>query len=197
MVLIHSSPLPKIVFTSLFVCVYRVFGENAVCYNSDSLYTRAEDRKYIPANIKSDYPQGTCFVLRYKHPATGKRNWETLGDMGVTMAYLVAKRRQDELKKGTELTPEAKPDAGSTLLAPTIERYVLMTRGTKAKDTAQRYEYSLRQFQKGCEKQYVERIKVSDLEDFVMLMKKAGLADRTCHNRVGNVVTFLRSRGIK
>src|SRR5882724_6662974 len=38
MVLIQSSPLPKIVFTSLFVCVYRVFGENAVCYNSDSLY---------------------------------------------------------------------------------------------------------------------------------------------------------------
>src|SRR5436305_2591401 len=28
----------EIVFTSLFVCVYRVFGENAVCYNSDSLY---------------------------------------------------------------------------------------------------------------------------------------------------------------
>src|SRR6266446_3390922 len=28
----------KIDFTSLFVCVYRVFGENAVCYNSDSLY---------------------------------------------------------------------------------------------------------------------------------------------------------------
>src|SRR5438309_8246272 len=38
MVLIQSSPLPKIVFTSLFVCVYRVFGENAICYNSDSLY---------------------------------------------------------------------------------------------------------------------------------------------------------------
>src|SRR5438034_6928995 len=37
MVLVQSSPLPKIVFTSLFVCVY-VFGENAVCYNSDSLY---------------------------------------------------------------------------------------------------------------------------------------------------------------
>jgi len=28
----------KIDFTSLFVCVYRVFGENAVCYNSRSLY---------------------------------------------------------------------------------------------------------------------------------------------------------------
>src|SRR5207245_11368865 len=37
MVLVQSSPLPKIVLTSLFVCFY-VFGENAVCYNSDSLY---------------------------------------------------------------------------------------------------------------------------------------------------------------
>src|SRR5437660_2190056 len=91
MVLIQSSPLPKIVFTSLFVCVYRVFGENAVCYNSDSLYVGncAPVRKWwnwqthhlegvAPKGVGVQIPPSAPSV----HPALNPKTYSVLPNSG-------------------------------------------------------------------------------------------------------------------
>jgi hypothetical protein len=55
-----------------------------------SVYTRESGtRQYVPANLKTKYPQGTAFVLRYTKQ--GKRKWDTVSAHNVHHAFTLAK----------------------------------------------------------------------------------------------------------
>jgi integrase len=83
------------------------------------------------------------------------------------------------------------------MLDAAIDRY-LENVALKSSKTSNGYGYTLQQFYKsvGRNKPLTEASK-QDLYDFIAYLRREGLGDRTVHNRVGEVVTFLRHFGIK
>jgi hypothetical protein len=163
-----------------------------------SVYIReSKTKKYIPLDPKRTYPVGTSYVLRYADPASGKWRWETLDRtlvLNASAAQVNAKLKEAELMRKAL---EARSTPSRPSLKDAAERYIETTRATKAKDSVQRYEYWLRQFLGVCTKQYLDDVKVSDLTAYEVRLKQRGMSARTVHNRIVNVVTFLRALGIK
>ncbi|MGH7867809.1 MAG: tyrosine-type recombinase/integrase [Candidatus Dormibacteraceae bacterium] len=77
-----------------------------------------------------------------------------------------------------------------------IDKYVQNVQ-TKSSKTSTGYRYTLQQFYASTGNLVLSQVTTQHLYDFVGNLRREGLGDRTVHNRVGEVVTFLRHFGIK
>ena len=68
---------------------------------------------------------------------------------------------------------------------------------TKSSKTSSGYRNTLQQFYASTGNSLLSSVTTQQLYDFVAYLRREGLGDRTIHNRVGEVVTFLRHFGIK
>ena len=181
-----------------------------------SLYIRhSGTRKYEKANPKTlpTYqgkllPDAT-FVLRYVRD--GKRVFETLKDCpDLKTAHERRLTREIDLLRGTSAAPAPRPaptpkpvtpaptDAspGTLMLDAAIDRYQENV-ALKSSKTSNGYGYTLQQFYKSGGNKPLTEVSKQDLYDFIAYLRREELSDRTIHNRVGEVVTFLRHFGIK
>ena len=77
-----------------------------------------------------------------------------------------------------------------------IDRY-LENVVKKSSKTTKGYRYTLQQFYVSTGNLALSKVTTQHLYDFVAYLRCECLSDRTVHNRVGEVVTFLRHFGIK
>ncbi len=77
-----------------------------------------------------------------------------------------------------------------------VDKY-LENVATKSSKTSRGYRYTLQQFYASTGNLVLSQVTTQQLYDFVACLRGEGLGDRTIHNRVGEVVTFLRHFGIK
>lgn len=172
---------------------------------SVSLYVRRKDDSYQKCGPKTVYVLGTTFVLRYE--TGGRRCWEKLPS-GID--YAAAKRialekelalyRGDNPEKRQEsvqpLQPKPKaPEPGTLMLDQAIDRYLAIVK-TKSARTYSGYTYTMKEFYACVGNLTLGEISKQHVYDFLAAMKKAGLGDRTCHNRCAEVCTMLRFHGI-
>ena len=181
-----------------------------------AIYTRESGtRKYKPASPRASYSPDTTLCLRYTQD--GKRRWEQLDVKSYKEAQAAS------LKKLTELITESckqKPDIGTVIsrnlnlpapqprplkpiqpsgelmLDAAIDKYIENIEHKSSK-TSSGYRYTLQQFYASSGNSLLANVTTQHLYDFVGYLRKEGLGDRTIHNRVGEVVTFLRHFGIK
>ena len=179
-----------------------------------AIYTRENGtRQYKPASPRVAYSPNTTFCLCYTQD--GKRKWEQLDVKSYKEAQAAS------LKKLTELITESckqKPDVGTVIslnldlpaprpakpVQPTgqlmldaaIDKYIENVQ-TKSAKTSGGYRYTLQQFYASSGNLALSQVTTQQLYDFVGYLRKEGSGDRTVHNRVGEVVTFLRHLGIK
>jgi len=181
-----------------------------------AIYTRESGtRKYKPASPRATYSPDTTFCLRYTQD--GKRRWEQLDVKSYKEAQAAS------LKKLTELITESckqKPDIGTVIsrnlnlpapqprpvkpiqpsgelmLDAAIDNYIENIEHKSSK-TSSGYRYTLQQFYASTGNSPLSQVTTQQLYDFVGYLRRDGLGDRTIHNRVGEVVTFLRHFGIK
>src|SRR5579864_3772520 len=181
-----------------------------------AIYVRESGtRKYTPASPKAMYSSSVTFCLRYT--LGGKRRWEQLAVGTYKEAHAVSLKKLSELitasckeeSLGAKISknlalpkphpkPEPKPVAkqGELYLDAAIDKY-LENVATKSSKTSRGYRYTLQQFYASPGNSLLSSVTTQQLYDFVGHLRRDGLADRTIHNRVGEVVTFLRHFGIK
>lgn len=180
-----------------------------------SLYTRHNgSRKYEKVSAKASFGKGvflpgTIFVLRYVRD--GKRVFETLKECpDLKTAHERRLTREIELLRGTVAVPAPRPaptpkpvaqapteaSPGTLMLDSAIDRY-LENVALKSSKTSNGYGYTLQQFYRAVGNKPLTEVAKQDLYDFIAYLRREELSDRTVHNRVGEVVTFLRHFGIK
>jgi integrase/recombinase XerD len=167
-------------------------------------------RSYEKASPRKDYPSGTIFCLRYT--LGGIRKYETLNVPNYAQANIASQKKSIELQMaaaqqqfGKRPAPTPKPVAqpaphpsptGGLMLDAAIDRYLLNVE-TKSSKTSSGYRYTLQQFYASSGNSPLSQVTTQHLYNFVAYLRREGLGDRTVHNRVGEVVTFLRHFGIK
>jgi integrase/recombinase XerD len=176
-----------------------------------SLYVRhASSRKYEKVSAKQsfkggNFPSDTIFVLRYVRD--GKRCFETLKDCpNLKAAFELRAERELDLLRGTVPVSAPRPATvtkpmpatpkDALMLDAAIDKYVAHVKA-KALKTADDYRYSLQEFYKVVRNMELTAITEEHLDVYAAAMRCEGLEDRTIHNRIGEVVTFLRWFGIK
>jgi integrase len=167
--------------------------------NRVKLYTREHTtRKFIPANPKTIYALDTIWVLRFT--VQGKRKWEFIEAKDYRDAYLKASQKDIALQLEAIKNPTSEPAPQSSdeglMLDVAIDRY-LDNVATKSSKTASGYRHTLQQFYQAVRNKGLKAITEQDLYKFVAYLRREELSDRTIHNRVGEVVTFLRHFKIK
>jgi hypothetical protein len=168
-------------------------------------------RAYEKASPRKDYPTGTIFCLRYT--LDGVRKYETLNVPNWTQANIAAGKKSVELQIqaahkqfGKRPAPVPKPvpappvrhalPTGDLVLDVAIDRYIENVQ-TKSSKTSGGYRYTLQQFYASSGNSPLSHVTTQHLYNFVGYLRREGLGDRTVHNRVGEVVTFMRHFGIK
>lgn len=172
---------------------------------SVSLYVRRKNDRYAKCSPKAVYVLGTTFVLRYE--LGGRRRWEKLPS-GID--YAAAKRMAlekelalyrgeiPEKRQENAHRPQPKPKApepANLMLDQAIDRYLAVVK-TKSARTYSGYSYTMKQFYACVGNRALGEISKQELYDYLAVMKKEGLGDRTCHNRCADVSTMLRFHGI-
>lgn len=166
-----------------------------------TVYIRKQGtRQYELANPK--FLCAGSFVLRYKRD--GKRIWETLPDSNYSDARHTAVQREiDLLNKVEKVAPMLPPPVvipkaptGGLMLDKAIDIY-LANSAKKSGKTVSAYAYCMKEFFRVIGNKPLASIAQQDLIDFVGAMRAEGLADRTIHNRIAEVVGLLRSNGMK
>jgi integrase len=159
-----------------------------------SLYVRdRKSREQHLAKPKKTYPMDTIWVLRY-----GK-TWQTLdGTLTYVEAAAKAAAKTIELltgvpQKTTVARKPATPDSLDTL----IDAYLNSTKKTNSHRTWLAYKLAMNSFFKSCQCAVLGDITEKVLDKFVADIKLEGLSDRTIHNRVANVICFLREHKVK
>lgn len=172
-----------------------------------TVYIRKQGtRRYERANPK--FPCAGSFVLRYKRG--DKRIWETLPDgTNYSDARHTAVQREIDLLNNVAPAPKVAPvlpppvvipnpkaPAGTLMLDKAIDIY-LANSAKKSGKTVSAYTYTMQQFFRVIGNKPVASVAQQDLIDFVGGMRTEGLADRTIHNRIAEVVGLLRANGQK
>ena len=132
----------------------------------------------------------------------GKWAWVALGRDPSTAwnkSLAQAKVREPEFVPGIPGLPEPKrepvPVAKNPGLRVDDEVKVYLSNVAKlAPKTHKAYKRSLELFQKSCKKIYTHQISKQDLQKFDTDLMEHGNEDRTRHNRVQHVVTFLKNK---
>jgi integrase len=167
-------------------------------------------REYEKASPRANYPGGAIFCLRYTQG--GKRKFETLSVADYKQANIAAQQKSialqldaiNPLKKKPASTPAPTPalqpkqhaQSNELMLDAAMDRY-LENVAKKSSKTSTGYRYTLQQFYASTGNLVLSKVITQQLYDFVGYLRREGLSDRTIHNRVGEVVTFLRHFGIK
>ena len=170
-----------------------------------TVYIRKQGtRQYELADPR--FPRPGSYVLRYQR--NGKRVWETLPD-GTTYAQArhTAVERECDLLNGVapqKVTPTpSKPTpalaiaSGGPLLDEAIDRYLANSVTNNSGKTASAYAHCMKEFFRVVGNKPLTAITQQDLIDFVGAMRTEELSDRTIHNRIEEVVCFLRANGMK
>jgi integrase/recombinase XerD len=174
--------------------------------SSTRKYRKAQAKTFT--GIKGNIIGADTFALRYTD-ANGKRQYDTLECRNWDQAQEAAFGKRIELskiKRGEVQAPAAKPKptpkqppapkAGALLLDAAIDRY-LNNVSVRSGKTQTGYGYTLRQFYSSCGNKTLPSITRQELIDFEGFLRREGLSDRTVHNRIGEVITFLRHFGFK
>jgi integrase len=168
-----------------------------------SVYARQTNngkRSYEKANPKTKYPLETTFVLRYGNP----QKWETIISSGpvpcdVKHAFTRAKIKEAELEThaayAEEFPATPKPQKQQRKeVEVVIALYLKGCATTLAPKSVSGKKHTLAEWRKVCTKTYLDELDKNDLLAFVTRMKEEGLSDRTCHNRIESVTSFLLAR---
>jgi integrase len=157
-----------------------------------SIYVREPaTRAFKAAKPNKAYDFGTTFYLRYTDPTTNKQKWEAIKEcVSFKTARGLAVKKQGELMLNRGLAQQAPALARLTVVA-ALEKF-LEHASNNSRKTWRGYTYSLGQFRLSCAKTFLDEIDKTDLGAYVAAMRLAGLSDRTAHNRVSDVVAFLR-----
>jgi integrase/recombinase XerD len=137
------------------------------------------------------------FVIRYRE--NGKRIWETLKATNPVDAQLEVVRRSYNVTEKPAPKPVAPKPAprNPDFVNGAIDKYIDNVRTLRSDKTARGYDYTLGEFYKAVGNKPMAEIAKQDLLTFIAHMREQGLGDRTIHNRIVEVVTFLRANGIK
>lgn len=138
-------------------------------------------------------PEGT-YYLRW--PDGNRRVWEPVGvDPYAALAAELRREHIFESKSmGIPVVEENK--ANRTTLADAIQKYLVRIHLHNGYRSQNEYDLMLPQFADICGKTYLDEITGEDLLHFVVRLRDMGLADRTVSNRVGRVLSFLKTNGI-
>jgi integrase len=138
---------------------------------------------------EESHPEGS-YYLDWNH--AGKRTRVSVG-RDAALAFSRKLRKETELRavqQGIVLapTPDNRTDLGAAITA-----YLEEIKMTKKHGTWWEYQSSLKYFQESCAKRYVDELERTDMLKFsAFLRDKKGLSPRTCRNKFGNVMVFLR-----
>lgn len=185
--------------------------------NKVTVYVRhSGSRKYQKANpkklqmLQGQLLPGAIFVLRFTDP-NGKRQYVNLDCRTWDEANVAAYYKQIELAKMKREVPAPASKPVPVPKAPTpapitqpaefmldaaIDRY-LANVALRSGKTQNAYDYTMHQFYRSCGNKPLAQISRQDLIDYEGQMRREGLADRTTHNRVAEVITMLRHFGFK
>jgi site-specific recombinase XerD len=145
------------------------------------------------------HPEG-YYYQRVKR--NGKWVWESLGTDPSTAwnkSLAQAKVRKPEFVPGIPGVPDRKPEP-TPAATPSGYRVddevrVYLTNVAKlAPKTYRAYKRSLELFQESCKKIFIHQVSKQDLQKFDTDLMEQGNEDRTRHNRVQHVVTFLKNK---
>ena len=170
-------------------------------------------RQYKPASPRAMYSANVSFCLRFTQ--NGRRKWQQLDVKSYKEAQAASLKKLYELMAEDCQKPNPIADAirreigtprpaipkpvvptGEFMLDQAIDRY-LENVESKSSKTSNGYRYTLQQFYACAGNLALSNVTTQQLYDFVSYLRREGLGDRTVHNRVGEVVTFLRHFGIK
>lgn len=180
--------------------------------SKDRLYLRfrtpeGKQSAYCPAlyDAKSRLRSGWCLVhgtpehhpeATYYHriKRNGKWAWEAHGNDPAT-AWSTAAAADLRQKLVPEPLPKAeKPNVSERYRLGDEVKVYLSNAAKLADKTYKAYKLSLELFQQSCKRLYVHQITKQDLQAFDTALLEKGNADRTRHNRIGHIVTFLRNK---
>ena len=142
------------------------------------------------------HPEGTYYISWYegrvvKRVSVGK---------DATEANLQRRRKQAELNaqnNGLEIVTAANTN-GHRLLTAEIAAYLAEVKLGAKPNTLTAYNLALRYFSESCEKKYIEDIDRVDMLRFAAYLRDTKrLQPRTCWNKFGNAMSFLKSREVK
>jgi hypothetical protein len=74
-----------------------------------------------------------------------------------------------------------------------IEHYLSASAVTLKPGSVRGKKYNLYEWRKVCTKTYLDELDKNDMLAYIASMKEEGLSDRTCHNRIERITTFLLS----
>jgi hypothetical protein len=139
-------------------------------------------------------PEGT-YYLRWADG--GRRVWEPVGVD--PYAALAAKLRREHIlqSKSMGIAVVEQDNANRTTLAAAVQNYLVRIHLHNGYRSQNEYDLMLPQFAEICGKTHLDEITGEDLLHFMVRLRETGLADRTIANRVGRVLSFLKTNGSK
>jgi integrase len=142
------------------------------------------------------HPEGT-YHLRYVR--SGKRVWEAVGTEPAQALAKLARREkiQVAIAAGAQVVEPEKPKANPRrLLQKAVDEYLGDISKYKAPRTYESYRLALETFVKTCSREEPAQVDRRDIFNYVDALTDEGLSDRTKFNRISNVLTFFRRRGL-
>jgi len=140
--------------------------------------------------VEEQHKDGT-YYRRAKRD--GKWKWESLGNDANAAAARLDVTPIVPRKRGASATPVAPSVSNGYRLDDEIAIY-LSNVAKLAPKTYQAYKRSLELFRQSCKKIYMHQIGKQDLQAFDSFLIEEGNEDRTRHNRVQHIVTFLKNK---
>lgn len=142
------------------------------------------------------HPEG-IYCLRFE--VNGRRQWETVGKNPAEALDRLAERQKWLRQASWQTQPETSSSPGKPnyLLKETLQKYIANVANLKSSKTASAYRFTLEQFSQVSRKERLNHVDRQDLNDFAKWLRERGSSDRTVHNRIGQVVTFLRAHDVK
>jgi len=147
-------------------------------------------------NGRSECHREANYYLRFRPFGGRRQTWECVGK-NPELVLRERKRKSASLElKRSGIQVVEPSDQNKRSLVSAISEYKAEVSAQKSPRTANVYGYALARFQKSCKKRNLGDVARSDIMDFIAFLRKEGLADRTVHNGVERILTFLRWCGI-
>ena len=148
----------------------------------------------VHGNVEN-HPEGN-YYLRFRRVGNSRQGWSLVGKnpeeavrQQKQMAAMLSLRRS-----GIAFAEPVKENSRSLLSA--ITEYSAEIATQKSRRTASVYGLALARFKKCCKKRRLADISRQDLMEFITFLRDEGLSDRSVHNGLERILTFLRWCGI-
>ena len=141
------------------------------------------------------HPEGS-YYLRFRPVGATRQHWTCVGkDPDIASRERKRKAATLELRRGgIEVSDPS--NENRRLLAVALNEYSTEIAAQKSRKTSLVYGNAIGRFRKSCKKKYLADVSRSDLMEFVTYLRNQGLSDRTVHNELERILTFLRWCGI-